>query len=82
MAEIDHINVKLLYSGVNTRGEFRNVLYMPWTDGFAVLYISDENDQLVTTFEIKDISCLYMPEEYWHDLPFQFKPPQIDYKNR
>ena len=77
--EIDHLNVKVLWEGLNG-DQFRRVLYLPYVDGYVMLLVTDADGKTVDSLRADRISQRYLPEEYCHDVPSEYAnyPPDPD----
>jgi len=77
-AEINHNAVRVLWEGLNSKREFRRVLYFPYMDGYVMLLVTDANGKTINTICDYEISRKYLPEEYWDDVPSRYTFGRLD----
>ena len=74
--------VRVLFEGLNGRGEFRRVLYFPYMDGYVSLLVTDANGNVVWQITPQEISKQYLPEEYWDDVTSEWTFGHPDSEDR
>jgi hypothetical protein len=69
IAEVNQNASRILYEGVNSDGELRRIVYLPYTDGFVQLLLTDSTGNTIDVITAQDISKQYLPETYYNDVP-------------
>jgi protein-tyrosine phosphatase len=83
--EINHVAVRTLWEGLNSQKQFRRVLYMPYMDGYCILFVTDADGNEIQSIKAEDISKQYiatMSDEYFDDLPDDYKWAKPDPNDR
>ena len=78
MATVNEQAIRVLYEGLNSKREFRRVIYYPFMDGYVLLLITDADGNQVDFIRPDRFSRRYLPEEYWDDVPKNFQPGRPD----
>jgi hypothetical protein len=74
MIEVNKAGIQTIWEGRNKKGEFRRVLYIPYTDGYVVFGVTDKDGMLLKEILPDDISCQYLPKELEYKEDLQDKP--------